>query len=332
MFEPSPAVGLRARYLFPGDQSPLADGFVVFDGATIGALGRYPTDVAAGENFVDLGSAVILPGLINVHTHLEFSELAAPLGNQSGSFADWIRAVVAYRRGRTDAEQQAAVGRGLEECRTSGTTSLGEIATVGSFAPSSFQRDGDHSLETTAFLELLGLSAERTAENLAAAQRHLALAASENMRVGLSPHAPYTVRTELVQEATALARAAGAPLAMHLAESREELELLQCGSGPLRDLLVEFDAWDPTSFRPGSRPLDYLRLLATAPRSLIIHGTYLDDEEIAFAAAHAGSNDRRLLPAARRPDCRPTAIRWRNCWRPARRWPWGRTAGRPIRI
>ena len=75
---------------------------------------------------------------------------------------------------------------------------------------------------------------------------------------------------------------------MHLAESPEELELLQHAApghcGPC------WKIWGPgmaASFRPGTRPLDYLRLLATAHRALVIHGNYLDDEEIGFLAAHA---------------------------------------------
>jgi cytosine/adenosine deaminase-related metal-dependent hydrolase len=84
-----------------------------------------------------------------------------------------------------------------------------------------------------------------------------------------------------------MSRSARIPLAMHLAESPEEMQLLSTGDGPLYDLLNEFGVWDPTAIPRGARPRDYLRLLAEADRALVIHGTYLDDEEIAFLAAHA---------------------------------------------
>ncbi len=74
---------------------------------------------------------------------------------------------------------------------------------------------------------------------------------------------------------------------MHLAESREELELLRHGTGPLRALLEELGARDAALFRPGTRPLEYLRLLAQAHRALVIHGNYLDDEEIGFLGTNA---------------------------------------------
>jgi cytosine/adenosine deaminase-related metal-dependent hydrolase len=74
---------------------------------------------------------------------------------------------------------------------------------------------------------------------------------------------------------------------MHLAESPDELELLRAGTGPLRDLLAEFGAWDPAAIARPARVLDYLKILAQSARALVIHGTYLDEEEISFLAAHA---------------------------------------------
>jgi cytosine/adenosine deaminase-related metal-dependent hydrolase len=74
--------------------------------------------------------------------------------------------------------------------------------------------------------------------------------------------------------------------AMHLAESSEELELLRSASGPFAELLKELGVWTPDAFEPGRRPLDYLRLLSRAPRALVVHGNYLDDEELCYLAEH----------------------------------------------
>ncbi len=46
-------------------------------------------------------------------------------------------------------------------------------------------------------------------------------------------------------------------------------------------------AWDATAIPGGTRPLDYLRRLAACDRALVIHGNYLDREELEFVAAHA---------------------------------------------
>ena len=69
---------------------------------------------------------------------------------------------------------------------------------------------------------------------------------------------------------------------MHLAETRAELELLNSQSGPMVQMLKDFNAWFPESFVRGERPLDYLKQLAIAPRALIIHGNYLTNEELDF--------------------------------------------------
>jgi cytosine/adenosine deaminase-related metal-dependent hydrolase len=106
-------------------------------------------------------------------------------------------------------------------------------------------------------------------------------------RPGLSPHAPYTAPIELVEAAAELSRREGVPLAMHLAESWEEIELLQAASGPFYEFLYELAPWMPGLIPRGLRPLDYLERLAAAPRALVIHGNYLDEDEIALLAERA---------------------------------------------
>ncbi len=76
---------------------------------------------------------------------------------------------------------------------------------------------------------------------------------------------------------------------MHLAESPEELRLLSHGDGPFRDLLADRSMWDESAIPAGTRPLDYLRMLAAAPKALVVHGNYLSAEELQFLATHAAS-------------------------------------------
>ena len=140
-------------------------------------------------------------------------------------------------------------------------------------------------LDVVAFYELIGLLAERVPERLADAEQFIVQAQhAAGWRGGISPHAPYSVHPELVVGLIRRATAHRLPLAMHLAESREELELLAAGSGPFRSLLEELGAWDPSAFPHGTRPLEYLQLLAEAPRSLVIHGNYLEVDELEFLA------------------------------------------------
>jgi cytosine/adenosine deaminase-related metal-dependent hydrolase len=102
---------------------------------------------------------------------------------------------------------------------------------------------------------------------------------------GISPHAPYTVSPALLKDLVSLAREHNVPMAMHLAESREELELLRDGTGSFQKLLEERSMWDADAISRASRPLDYLHTLAESPRALIVHGNYLDEEELSYLAA-----------------------------------------------
>jgi cytosine/adenosine deaminase-related metal-dependent hydrolase len=137
------------------------------------------------------------------------------------------------------------------------------------------------------FAEVIGFSRARAESAFVAAQTSLELLRRLCGEVGVSPHAPYTVSPELLQRLIGLANQRFLPVAMHLAESEEELELLDAGTGPFQELLEERSMWDAEAIPRGSRPMDYLRMLAEAPRALIIHGNYLDGDEFDFIAANA---------------------------------------------
>jgi aminodeoxyfutalosine deaminase len=269
---------LRARYVFPVAGRPIASGTVTIEGQRIVAVGQ------CGGQSHDLGNVAILPGLVNAHAHLDFSDLAEPLGRPGISLPDWIRLVMADRRERADKTRQP-VALGLAEGLRQGVTTVGDIAQPGW----STADVAGSPLGVTAFLELIAPKAERVAGARELARTHLQAAAapSTSWQSGLSPHTPFTVHPELLAAVIGLSARERVPLAMHLAESQEELELLRHGTGPLRGLLEGLDAYDPTTIPVGTRPLDYLRLLASAHRTLVIHGNYLDDEEVAFLAANA---------------------------------------------
>jgi cytosine/adenosine deaminase-related metal-dependent hydrolase len=271
------AFSLRARVVFPVDGVPLEHGVVTIDGARIVAVGaaRQASDVT------DLGDVALLPGLVNAHTHLEFSRLPRPLGEPGMRLADWVRLVIA-ERARAEEDAAESIAAGLAESAGRGVTTLGDISQGHSSGwPQS-------ALDVTRLLEVIGFSQARAESAFAAVlDRLAALEGAGGARIGLSPHAPYTVSPRLLRRLIAVGSERGIPVAMHVAESAEELELLAHGTGPLQQLLVERSMWDAEAIPRGSRPLDYLRMLSEAPRALVIHGNYLDEAERSFLAAHA---------------------------------------------
>ncbi len=270
------AFALQARVVFLVDRPPIEHGVVTIDGERIVAVG---TKAEAGE-LTDLGDVALLPCLVNAHTHLEFSHLQRPLGTPGMRLVDWIRLVIA-ERGRLETAADVSITTGLTESVGHGVSLLGEISSdiTDAYALA--------NVDVTAFVEVIGFSRARADSAFAAVTQRLdVLTASPISRPGISPHAPYTVSPALLKKLISLAIERRMPIAMHIAESMEELELLRNGTGPFQELLDERSMWDAEAIPRNSRPLDYLRMLAEAPLALVIHGNYLDAEEHAFLAAN----------------------------------------------
>ena len=259
--------------MLPIDGPPIEGGFVTLRDGVIASIGARATEAGS---VTDLGDVVLLPALVNAHTHLEFSGLAKPLGSPGMSLPLWIRSVIADR-GRGDRDAAAAIAAGLKESCDAGVGAIGEIAT----SPAALYEANDAG-SLLLFQEAIGFSAGRVDSVFAEIERRVELAGNA---AGISPHAPYTVHPRLLERLVDLAVERRLPVAMHLAESREELELLRDGAGPFQELLADRSMWDASAIPRGSRVLDYMRQLSRAERSLVIHGNYLDAEEIAFAAS-----------------------------------------------
>lgn len=275
------AFTLRARWVVPVAMPPIEGGYVAIAGARIAAVGGPEAIVGPVE---DLGDVALLPGLVNAHCHLEFSSLTRPLGEPGSPLPQWIAQVIAERK-RADRNATAAVAAGMAESLAAGVTTIGEIATN---QPSVYATATPRP-RLALLHEAIGFSAARSDSVFADVASRAEQAVADGASVlasGVSPHAPYTVHPELVSRLADWAAGRDAPIAMHLAESPEELQLLAAGDGPFRELLDQRSMWDPGTIPAGTRPVDYLRRLAAAPRALAVHGNYFGAEEIEFLAAH----------------------------------------------
>jgi aminodeoxyfutalosine deaminase len=287
---------LQARYVLTMDgRPPIENGVVTIADEQIVAVGEN----TSGKPPVDLSDAALLPGFVNTHTHLEFSDLDEPLGEPGMSLPQWIRAVLEYRtRKVNEPRPHSTLPEGLELSpvtfglmKSLDATTIGDIATFGPDMEAYAHRSRS---DVIIFSELLGLPIESLPALAERAETHLARVADHgysfaevmpHMIAGLSPHAPYSVHPATVRMAAELSHNRGnVPLAMHIAESREELELLASGTGPFREFLEERGVWQADAIPLRSRPLDYLQMLSRASRALVIHGNYLRQDELDFIA------------------------------------------------
>ncbi len=267
MEKSSPASwSLTARWVFPVDRPPLERGVVVVEGDKIAAVEAHGVRTAD----FDLGDAAVLPGLVNAHTHLDLTGLrgAAP---PSPDFTDWLRKVIFHRRNRTAEQVRDDVREGLAECLRFGTTLLGDISGDGG----SWDALAVAPVRAVIFREILGLPEERAEAARVATNAWVAAhPAKPNCRPGVSPHAPYSVHVNLFTEANEMGQEFHIPVATHLAETAEELQLLQQHSGSFAAFLQELGVWEPDGLV--SSEMHALRHCCRANvRTLFAHGNYL---------------------------------------------------------
>jgi cytosine/adenosine deaminase-related metal-dependent hydrolase len=187
--------------------------------------------------------------------------------------SDWVAALLAFRR---SADYDAAEGIRQVFRRPEFLESTAAVADI---VPEVLPGDLRPPLMWLPFAELIDFNKSRE-RNAVERPNQPGVPAK---CFGLSPHAPHTVCPALLNWAIRQ----NVPIAMHLAETLEELQLLRHHTGPLLETMRRADPdYDPKSVLIGKRPMDYLQLLSNASKVVIIHGNYLDDEELQFLAAH----------------------------------------------
>ena len=259
---------LSADWVVPVEGPPIRDGAVaISEDGRIVSVG--PADeVGTGERFPD---AVIFPGFVNAHTHLEYTTYA---GFGDGlSFGPWI-ALHVERKARIGFEEMEAISRlGALECLRSGITTVGDCSFSGAAAPAC----AELGLSAVVYLEVFGRDESVVRERFEPMRERIAGALTERVLLGISPHAPYTCTLDLYRACAEL----GLPIATHLAESEAETEFLRTGQGTWQafaQMLV------PPLGSTGIRALAEADLLG--PHMLAAHCVQADAEEIALLAAN----------------------------------------------
>jgi len=275
-----------AKHLLPVASPPIQNGAVGVHEGRIVAVGRRKDVVKShpGAEVRDLGSVVIVPGLVNAHTHVELSFMNGepPAG---GTFMTWLRDFVARRASVDAAAARQSAAAAIETMISRGTVAVGDVANETWAAPL-LARSG---LLGLAFHELFGFRAADAESILAAAAERLesidldpdVVRARERITTVLTPHAAHTTSNPLLKALGGRAVASGEVLSIHVAESDEELQLLRDGNGPFKDFLIERGVWDSGFKAPGLTPVEYLdRLGVLTPRTLAVHCIHVDHQDI----------------------------------------------------
>ena len=262
-----------AEWILPIVGEPMHHGSVTVRGGRIAAV-HEGTDAGAEP----LGRVAIMPALVNAHTHLELSHLRGVIP-RTERLLDWVRAVMATRRGDTDPRDPRIVDAaraGIAEARATGTGLIGDISNTLVTAP--LLREA--GVPAQVFYELLGFRAADPESMTREARAKADAAASRDnlVRVSLAPHAPYSVSPGLFAAIRAdLDAHPGQVSSVHLGESPEETEFVADGTGPWRGLLEELGVWTDAWKPPGVSPVEYLETLGFLDRRVLaVHGVQLD--------------------------------------------------------
>jgi 5-methylthioadenosine/S-adenosylhomocysteine deaminase len=202
---------LSADWVLPVDGAPIEGGAVVVEDGRIAAVGRASELGPVTKRFQD---AAIVPGFVNAHSHVEYAVYAG-FGDGLADFAEWIN-LHTLRKRRIGWDEYVAIARlGVAESLRSGVTTIGDCSYSGATATAA----DELGLRAVVYLEVFGEAPGDALAQFEALRARARGHVSDRVRLGVSPHAPYSISAAVYRACTGL----GLPVATHLSESESEV-------------------------------------------------------------------------------------------------------------
>lgn len=271
--DPAVSVLHCASVVLPITSAPIVDGAVAVAGDRIVAVGpRAELLSRYADAPVRSWPGVLTPGLVNAHTHLEFTDFA-DLALTGLPFSDWIRLVIARKLTFSQSQWMESARRGVDQLLQAGTTCAADIVTVGPGIAAAAAT----GLAGVSYVEMVGVDESRWP---AALERLEAVLAADpaGRTLGISPHAPYSLGTAVMRRLGELARDRGMRLHPHVAESPTEVEYVATGGGPFgrppEGNTLDFELLGVGSSMTPAAYVHSIDLLG--PDVHIAHGVHLD--------------------------------------------------------
>ena len=267
---------IRARIILPISQPAIEDGAIHISGNKIIAVGRWRDLKSVADQVSDLGESVVLPGLINAHCHLDYTDMAGMISAPK-LFSDWIKAMLALKAQWSYTEYSQSWLNGAQMLLRTGTTTVADIEAVPELLPDVWSAT---PLRVCSLLELTGVKNRRPpVEIIGEAAQKIESLTSERCFAGLSPHALYSTSPELLKRSAEMARENNWLLSTHVAESEEESEMFEHRRGAMFNWLkTQRDVSDC-----GSSPVEQLEKLGVLSETfLAVHANYISESDAAL--------------------------------------------------
>lgn len=271
-----------ADVILPITSEPVKNGAVLVKDGRVASVG-YADDLIAknkNEDVKEFKNALLMSGLVNLHGHLEcssFNFLAKPT-----PFSQWLGGIIEASRKMQRNDWQEAAKAGVQKYIEAGITCTADITRTGA----GLQAIAEMGMPAVIYFEVVGIDDRNLSDLVVDILEQLksadSVARARGLKIGLSPHSPYTLSSEALNVCSEISKEYDLPLSIHLAETRAEVELVRDGTGPLADTLSERLRLDVIeNGGSGKLPAQFLDGHGLLRDSLIAaHGVWLSDAEI----------------------------------------------------
>ncbi len=279
-----------AKYLVPNNAPPVEGGALFVRGDRIAAVGQLSDLVSRfpGVEVVDFEESLLVPLLVNAHTHLELTDFPQWAGDADeetlpDSFVEWILQLIRLKMNLQENDYRSSLKSGIEASIAAGTGAVGDILARHS-ARDIYQNS---PMLGTIFLESLGQDPAKNCQSKNNLKQVLTEKSSGMLELGISPHSPYTISKDYLQSLYRYNQNMQLRCSTHLAESADEVDFVEHSRGPLVNKLYPFVGWlDFVPHPSGVRPVEYLQQQGGLfPENLLVHGVHLSTSEIELLAS-----------------------------------------------
>ncbi len=263
---------LRAKIVLPLTAPPIEDGAVFIAGNKIQAVLPWKNlRPHQREKARDLGEVILVPGLVNAHCHLDYTDMAGEISPPK-TFTDWIAAIIAHKSSWSYSDYARSWLRGAHQLLKTGTTTVADIEVMPDLLPEVWDAT---PLRIFSFLEMTGIKLRRAPKEILreAVEKIDSLRHPRN-RALLSPHAPYSTLPELLRLTAKISQKRKWPISIHVAESAPEFEMFHDARGEMHEWLRR-NARDNSDCGHGSPVAHLARQKLLGENVLAIHVNYL---------------------------------------------------------
>jgi aminodeoxyfutalosine deaminase len=259
------SIAHRAKWVIITPEQIFENGHVTVIGGRVLESGKNNTP--EGIQVKDHGEGVLMPALVNAHTHLDLTPLGGRPASGNG-FISWVSEIIEQKSRLTETEIQDGIMSGKKLLRDSGCILAGDHR---SFAVMETAKSDEPILQV--FREYLGSGLRQFVSGDLAG------------KCSLAAHAPHTTSPELIRHLKTWCRKNNRVFSMHVAESTEEEEFITTGKGAwatfLKDHGIAFEDWE----LPAESPVRHLERLAVLDRqTLAVHLVHADGQDLTLLA------------------------------------------------